>query len=302
VSTALQARPDTATPFAAPARGRILRNRVAAVLMHLAFLVALLPLIWVLWTVVSRGLPTILEPTWWTNSQKGIATRDEGGGAYHAIIGSVIQVGIASIFSVPLGVMVAVYLVEYGTGRFARVVSFTVDILTGIPSIVAALFVYAAWITTFGQRRQGFAVSLALVLLMVPVIIRTTEEMLRLVPTELREAAYALGVPKWKTITKVVIPTAFAGIVTGVMLGIARIMGETAPLLILVGYTNAINMNPFKSEQAALPLMINTERQNVLETGQGRAWGAALTLILIVMALNLAARAIARYGSIDRKK
>ena len=258
MSTTLEApSARTSSALSAPARSRVVRNAIASTLMHLAFLVALVPLVWVLYTVVSRGLPTILEPTWWTNSQKGIATRDEGGGAYHAIVGSVIQVGIASIFSVPLGVMVAVYLVEYGRGRFSRAVSFMVDILTGIPSIVAALFVYAAWITTFGQRRQGFAVSLALVLLMIPVVIRTTEEMLRLVPAELREAAYALGVPKWKTIVKVVIPTAFAGIVTGVMLGVARIMGETAPLLILVGYTNAINLNPFQGEQAALPLMIN---------------------------------------------
>jgi phosphate transport system permease protein len=177
-----------------------------------------------------------------------------------------------------------------------------VDILTGVPSIVAALFVYAVWITTFGFTRMGFAVSLALVLLMVPVIVRTTEEMLRLVPNELREASYALGVPKWKTVTKVVIPTAMTGIVTGVMLGIARVMGETAPLLILVGYTAAININPFKGEQAALPLMIYSERANALQPGQDRAWGAALTLILLVMLLNLAARWVARLGSLQKNR
>ena len=136
-----------------------------------------------------------------------------------------------AVISVPIGVMTAIYLVEYGRGRLAKAVSFMVDILTGIPSIVAGLFVYALWVTTFGFQRVGFAVCLALVLLMVPIVVRSTEEMLKLVPNELREASYALGVPKWKTIMKVVLPTAFSGIVTGVLLGLARVMGETAPLL-----------------------------------------------------------------------
>jgi phosphate transport system permease protein len=284
------------------ARGRIVRNRIATLLVHAAFALALVPLVWVSYTVLTRGFEALTASTWWTNSQKGIATRDAGGGAYHALMGTVVQVGITTVLSVPLGIFVAIYLVEYGRGRLARTVSFMVDILTGVPSIVAALFVYAVWITTFGFTRMGFAVSLALVLLMVPVIVRTTEEMLKLVPNELREASYALGVPKWKTVTKVVIPTAFTGIITGVMLGIARVMGETAPLLILVGYTAAINMNPFRGEQAALPLMIYAERANPLATGQGRAWGAALTLILLVMLLNLAARWVARLGSLQKNR
>src|SRR5450756_921177 len=133
--------------------------------------------------------------------------------------------------------MTAIYLVEYGRGRFARIVSFTVDILTGIPSIVAALFIYAVWVTAFGLQRVAFAVRLALVLLMIPVVVRSTEEMLKHVPNELRAASLALGVPKWKTVVRIVLPTAFSGIITGVLLGMARVMGETAPLLILGPYT-----------------------------------------------------------------
>ena len=158
----------------------------------------------------------------------------------------------------PLGVLGAILLIEYARGtKVARAVSFTVDILSGIPSIVAALFIYALFITIFGAGRSVFAVGMALVLLMLPVVLRSTEEMLKLVPDSLREASYALGVPKWKTIAKVVIPTAFGGISTGVMLGLARVMGETAPLLILVSYAVGINYNPFTDTMGSLPTMIN---------------------------------------------
>jgi hypothetical protein len=161
--------------------------------------------------VVSKGYKLLLTVGWWTHSQQGITIRHEGGGAYHAIIGTLLQALVCAGISVPIGIMTAVYLVEYGRGRFARLVSFMVDILTGVPSIVAALFIYAVWVTTFGLDRVGFAVSLALVLLMIPVIVRSTEEMLKLVPNELREASYALGVPTWKTIMRIVLPTAFTG-------------------------------------------------------------------------------------------
>jgi phosphate transport system permease protein len=182
------------------------------------------------------------------------------------------------------------------------VVSFMVDILTGVPSIVAALFVYAIWITVLGFNRVGFAVSLALVLLMMPVVLRSTEEMLKLVPDELREASYALGVPKWKTILKVVVPTAFGGIITGIMLGLARVMGETAPLLILVGYSKSINTNPFNGFMAALPTMINQDRSDLaLQPAEDRVWAAALTLILLVLVLNLLARVIARFSAVKSK-
>ncbi|HEX8971811.1 phosphate ABC transporter permease PstA, partial [Oryzihumus sp.] len=228
------------TPAPAPAlqlghksRGRAFRNQLARVVMWAAFLLALVPLVWILWTVLARGLHMLLGADWWTHSQRGITSRMVGGGAVHAIQGTLIQAAVTAVIAVPIAVMTAIYLVEYGRGRFARAVSFMVDILTGIPSIVAALFIYAVWVTTFGFQRVAFAVCLALVLLMVPVVVRSTEEMLKLVPNELREASYALGVPKWKTIVRIVLPTAFSGIVTGVLLGLARVMGETAPLLIL---------------------------------------------------------------------
>ena len=204
--------------------------------------------------------------------------------------------------------MVGIYLVEYGRGPLARATTFMVDILTGVPSIVAALFIYAVFITTFHGQRAGWLVSLALVLLMIPVIVRTTEEMLRLVPNELREASYALGVPKWKTIQRVVVPTALTGIITGIVLGIARVAGETAPLLILVGYTPNTNGNLLNGFQGSLPGMIydqvgNLGNTHVLVNGHpatihyaaDRMWGAALTLIIIVMALNLIARILGRY-------
>ncbi len=304
---------------------RKVKNNVATVLMASAFVVALIPLVWLLWTVVSKGLSTILDANWWTETQRNITNTTPGGGALHAIVGTLEQVALCSLISIPIAILVGVYLVEYGTGRFARVVTFMVDILTGIPSIVAALFIYALFISTFGGKGAGFLVSLALVVLMVPVIVRATEEMLKLVPNELREASYALGIPKWKTIVKVVIPTAFTGIITGVVLGIARVAGETAPLLILVGYAPGMNSNLFDAGQfqGSLPGMINDQFANLNQaaSGQGyqldkngnviqgvaqnfapdRMWGTALTLILIVLVLNVIARVIGRFNKITQQ-
>ena len=173
-----------------------------------------------------------------------------------------------------------------------------VDILTGVPSIVAALFIYAVWVTTFGFQRVGFAVCLALVLLMIPVVVRSTEEMLKLVPNELREASYALGVPKWVTVVRIVLPTAFSGIITGVLLGMARIMGETAPLLILGPYTKNIATNLFAGPMPTLPTMINQDRVELgFDAAVERMWAAALTLILIVLLLNLVGRLVARLST-----
>jgi phosphate transport system permease protein len=208
---------------------------------------------------------------------------------------------MTAAIAVPLAVLTAIYLVEYGRGWLARAISFMVDILSGVPSIVAALFIYAVWVTTFGIDRNGFAVSLSLVLLMIPTIVRSTEELLKLVPNELREAAYALGVPKWVTIVRVVLPTAFSGIVTGILLGLARVMGETAPLLILGPYTKNFQRDLFSGNMATLPTMINEDRSDfALATAAERMWGAALTLIILVLLLNLIGRVIARYGSVKK--
>ncbi len=301
MSTALD-RPVKTPTFSPLTARRKVTNAVASVLVTLAVLIALVPLVWVLYTVVSRGLPAVTSPTWFTNSLSGLLPNSPGGGAYHAMIGTLLQAAVAAVFSIPVGLFVAIYLVEYGPGsRLAKVTTFMVDILTGIPSIVAALFVYALWITTLGFDRSAFAVSLALVLLMVPVVVRTTEEMLRVVPQDLREAAYALGVPQWKTIARVVLPTAISGIITGIMLALARIMGETAPLLILALYAPYINTDIFAGPMGSLPGLMVDQLGNPTDAGTNRIWGAALTLILLIAVLNVLAKVIGRFASVRSK-
>jgi phosphate transport system permease protein len=270
------------------------RNGFAAVLVTLAFAVALVPLGWLLYTVITKGVKAVVSAGWWTHSLNGVLPEQFGGGVYHAIYGTVVQAGIAALIAIPLGMLTAVYLVEYGRGPLARAATFMVDMLAGVPSIVAALFVFSIWIVTFGFQQSAFAVSLALVLLMLPVVVRSTEEMLRLVPDDLREAAYALGLPKWKVILRIVLPTALSGIISGLLLAVARVMGETAPVLVLVGYSRSINNDLFHGNMASLPLLIYTELGNPQPAGVLRVWGAALTLILIIALLNVAAAVVAR--------
>ena len=300
----------TALSVAPGHRMRKVKNNLATVLVTLAFALALIPLVWLLWTVISKGLHAITRTGWFSQPVGTRTYTDPGGGAVHAIIGTFEQVALCSLISVPIALMVGIFLVEYGRGPLAKATTFMVDILSGVPSIVAALFIYAAFITTFHGQRGGWLVSLALVLLMIPVIVRTTEEMLKLVPNELREASYALGVPKWKTISRIVVPTALTGIITGIVLGVARVAGETAPLLILVGYNDNTNTNLFGTGfQGSLPGMINAQIGNIGAknsfTGQpihnyavDRMWGAALTLIIIVMGLNLLARLLGRFNKV----
>ena len=275
-------------------------DKFATVIIYFAMALALVPLLWVLIKVLSEGLPAILNPDWWMYDMVGQPRNKAGGGAVHAIIGTLMQVLVTSALSIPIGVFTAIYLVEYSRGGFlGRITTFMVDILTGVPSIVAALFVYAMWITMFGFERSGFAVSLALVLLMVPIIVRNAEEMLRVVPMDLREASYALGVPKWKTIVKIVLPTALSGIVTGIMLAVARVMGESAPVLILVGSTTKINWNPFEGGQQSLPLyMVDLYGAGSNEFVLERLWGSALTLVLLVAILMIGARLISKRYSV----
>ena len=293
-----------ATPpaFQSVGFGRKLKNNLATVLFTVAFVLAVIPLLWVLWTLLSRGLKPMLSADWWTHSFNGLLPNDFGGGIYHALVGTVEQGLVCLLITVPLGVMVGIYLVEYGrSSRLAKVATFMVDILSGLPSIVAGLFIYALWITTFGLTRSGFAVTLALLLLMLPVVVRVTETMLLIVPDELREAAYALGLPKWKTIVRIVLPTALSGILTGVMLGLARVLGETAPLLILVGYSSSINFDLFNGEMASLPLTIYMERSTGTDAGDYRMCGAALTLVLVIMLINLVATGLSRVFAIKTK-
>jgi phosphate transport system permease protein len=261
-----------------------------------AFAIAMVPLVSVAWTVVSNGLARF-DATFFSSSMRGVL--GEGGGAVHAIWGTVLITGAAAIISIPIGLMTAIYLIEYGQrSRLGKAITFLVDVMTGIPSIVAGLFAYALFALFFGPGvRMGIAGAVALSVLMIPVVVRSTEEMLRLVPNELREASYALGVPKWLTIVKVVLPTSIAGITTGIMLSISRVIGETAPLLITAGFTDAMNMNLFDGRMQTLPVYIYSQyayKGIPPEAYVDRAWASALTLILIVMALNLVARLIAK--------
>jgi phosphate transport system permease protein len=292
---------DALSEMGNPHRARAVKDVVARVVMWAAFFLAVVPLVWILGTVIGKGFHMLTTSTWWTGNQRNVNSDDFGGGARHAIEGTLQMVGFTALIAVPIGILTAVYLVEYGRGHLARVISFTVDILSGVPSIVAALFIYAIWVTAFGFSRSGFAAALALVLLMIPVIVRSTEEMLKLVPNELREASYALGVPKWATVVKIVLRTAFSGIVTGVLLGIARVMGETAPLLILAPYTKNFQRDLFNGNFPTLPMMINQDRGDfALATAAERMWGAALTLILLVLLLNVIGRVIAHFGAVKK--
>jgi phosphate transport system permease protein len=270
---------------------RRITNNVATMFFLAAFVAALVPLVWVLSVVVARGWYAVTRSGWWTHSLRGVLPEQFAGGIYHALYGTLVQAGVAALLSVPLGLMTAVFLVEYGSGRLVRLTTFMVDVLAGVPSIVAALFIFSLWIATLGFQQSAFAVSLALVLLMLPVVVRSTEEMLRLVPDDLREASYALGVPKWKTIVHIVFPIAMPGIVSGVLLAVARVIGETAPVLVLVGYSRSINLDIFHGNMASLPLLIYTELTNPEHAGFLRIWGAALTLIIVVAVINLVAAA-----------
>jgi len=275
-------------------------NKIWRAMIYTACILAILPLASVVWTLLSKGVAR-LDGDFFGSSMANIGARDPNGGAYHAIIGTLEQVGIAALIAVPLGVLGAIYLVEYGRGKFALTVRFFVDVMTGIPSIVAGLFVLSFWVLIVSPwfnngtpRFSGFAASLALTVLMLPTIVRSTEEMLRLVPGPLREGAYALGVPQWKTIVKVVLPTALPGIVTGIMLSIARAAGETAPVLLVAGGAAAINMDPFAGNQSSLSLYVYQQAGDASRFAPDRAWTAALTLVSLVLILTIAAKLLAR--------
>lgn len=273
------------------------KDRLATSVVWVAFILAVVPLAALLIYTVQQGAK-VVDANFLTHSMKGVLSSGPGGGIYHALLGTLQQVGLATAMAAPIGLLTAVYLVEYGRGRLAATVTFFVDVMTGIPSIVAGLFILSVWNLALGFQYSGFSGSLALAILMMPVVVRSTEEMLKLVPNELREASYALGVPKWKTILRVVIPTAIGGITTGVMLAVARITGETAPVMMLVFVSDSINSNPFQGPQESLPVYIWQQYAQVNnDFGYARAWGAALVLIAFVMGLNLIARGIARWRS-----
>ncbi len=274
-------------------------DRFVTVLVTSAFALALFPLFSILFTVISKGA-RVLSAEFFTYSMRNVV--GEGGGIYQAMVGTLLITGAATVISVPIGLFAAIYLVEYAEGnRLSRWVRFLVDVMTGIPSIVAGLFAYALFVIFFGEGvRMGIGGSVALSVLMIPIVVRSSEEMLKLVPNELREASYALGVPKWRTVAKVVLPTSLAGIVTGVTLSIARVIGETAPLLIIVGITDSVNFNLAHGRMSTLPVFAYSSVRNPgipPEFSLDRAWGAALVLLMIVMLLNLVARLVSHFFS-----
>ena len=291
---------------ALPMWSRVVENKRSAVdrlmtsLVWVALLIALVPLVSMLSKVISTGAPQVTTQ-FLTYSMRNVIVPP--GGIYHAIIGTLLITLGAAVISIPIGLLSAIYLVEYGgDNRLARAIRFLVDVMTGIPSIVAGLFAYALFVLVVGaaNAQSGFGGSVALSLLMVPIVVRSAEEMLKLVPHELREAAWALGVPKWKTILKVVVPTAMAGIITGVTLSIARVIGETAPLLIVCGATDSTNFDLFHGQMASIPVFIYSAYGGThmnADKWQLMAWGAAFVLIIVVLLLNVLARILGRIFS-----
>jgi phosphate transport system permease protein len=274
-------------------RSRVVKDKAFTALTWGAFLLALVPLVSVIAIVVKKGAARFDVP-FLTHSMRGIGARDTNGGAYHAIIGTLEQVGIASLIAIPIGLLAAVYVVEHGRGPLVPAVRFVTDVMTGVPSIVAGLFVFTFWVLALGQGFSGFAAALALAILMLPTVVRTTEVVLGHVPDSLREASLALGVPRWKTVLRVVLPTAMSGITTGIVLAIARVTGETAPLLLTALNFDSINTNPFHGQQAGLPSYVFQQAGQPQQAAIDRAWAGALTLLLLVLCLNLLARLIAR--------
>ena len=304
-------------------------DRMTTLVVIGAFALAMFPLLSLLWEVLSRGGARVIKaaPTpfsFWTTDMSGVIGGADAGGIVHAAAGTLLITLWASIISIPVGLFTAIFLVEYAdTGWKAwlgKGVTFLVDVMTGIPSIVAGLFGLALFIAFMPDEsvRMGIMGSVALSLLMIPTVVRNSEEMLRLVPMDLREASYALGVPKWLTIVRVVLRTAISGLTSGITLAIARVIGETAPLLLTVGMVTSLNLNMFDGRMSTLPTFINQQyragsatcrnetvtnpiNQEVyacsIETNIDRAWAAALTLIIIVMVLNVIARLISYYFS-----
>lgn len=276
---------------------RSITDQVVTMLIWLALVIALTPLALLLWNVIVQGASqmNLQFLTWSMRNVVG-----ETGGIAHAIWGTVLITFAATVIAVPIGLMTSIYLVEYaGSNRLGHWIRFMVDVMTGIPSIVAGLFAFALFALFFGPSvRMGFGGAVALSILMIPIVVRSSEEMLKLVPNDLREAAYALGVPKWRTITKVVLPTATSGIITGVTLAIARIIGETAPLLIIAGFSDSVNTNLFSDRMMTLPVFIYyniTKTSPDAELSADMAWGAAFVLTVIVLTLNLIARLAGRW-------
>jgi phosphate transport system permease protein len=272
------------------------KDHLARVAVWTGASMAIIPLVLVVLYVIGKGYHS-LRPQFFSQDQRyvgALSDSTEGGGA-HAIIGTLQQVGIASLIAVPLGITTAVYMNEV-KGRLAKPLRTVVDAMSAVPSIVAGLFIYAAWILALGNQQTGLAGSLALSVLFLPTVTRTAEVVLRLVPGGLREASLALGGTEWRTTSRVVLPTSRSGLVTAVILGVARVIGETAPLILTVGGAFIMNWNPLSGKQDSLPFFVFRLIRFPQEAQIARAWTGALVLLILVLVLFVIARAIGGRG------
>jgi phosphate transport system permease protein len=268
------------------ANRRTRTDRTMRMVAGLAALTCVVPLAAVLIFVTLNGLAALnLDLLTKPSKAQGI-----GGGAIAAILGTIQMVGLATLIAIPFGVLAGVYVSEFGAGRPARLIRFAADVLVGIPSILIGIFVFTFLVLPFKQY-NAFAGSIALSVIMVPVIMRTTEEILKLVPSTLREAALALGIPTWRTVLSVVIRTGLPGILTGIMLAVARAAGETAPLLFTALGSRLVNVGDFSKPMDALPLFIYINARQPYELQNQQAWGAAFLLLLFVLVVNILVRA-----------
>jgi phosphate transport system permease protein len=258
-------------------------NSISTVLVYVAGLFVILPLGSILFEIVSRGIGGLSWGMFTTDM--AVTASDaplEEGGLLHAIVGTLYIVVLASLFSVPIGILTALYLTEI-KGKAAGTVRFFVQAMSGIPSIVAGLFIYAVWMIALGNQYSAFAGAMALAILMVPTVARTSEEVLKLIPSDLREAGLAMGGTQWRTVAMIILPAAQSGLITAVILGVARVAGETAPLLLTMGGADALNLNPFNGNSSAIPFYVWKNFSLGTETSIARAWAGVLVLMIIVL-------------------
>jgi phosphate transport system permease protein len=283
-----------------PAGWRRTKNRIATWLMVISFVLVIIPLGFVLVTVIAKGASSINWSFLTGGPVPAVVAPAGVGGLGPAVLGTIEITALATVMAVPLGVLGAIYLNEYG-GRnwLAALIGFMSDVMTGVPSIIMGLFIFTIWVLHFGL--SGLAGAFALGCLMLPIVIRSSYEMLRLVPNALREGSYALGATKSRVTVTVVLPAAIGGIVSGVLLAVARAAGETAPLLFCIGAAETTNANVFSGANTALPLQIFSNASQPYVGAAQRGWGAALTLIAICFILMIAARLVtARFARYSR--
>jgi len=274
----------------------VAKDRIATILVSTAGVCTVVPLILIVAYVVSKGLHGVTK-AFFTETLEKVGPNDPAtvGGGKHAIIGTIEQVGLAALLATPLGLMTAVHLTQ-SRGRLAQVTRVLVDAMSGIPSIVAGLFIYTMWVVRFHEGFSGLAAAMALSVLMLPTVARTAEEVIKLVPNGLRESSLALGAPEWKTTLRIILPAARSGLVTATVLGVSRIAGETAPLLMTAFGSDSVNTNPWHGAQSALPLFAFQRVRNAIPSQIARGWAGALVLIMLVLALFTLARAVAARG------